>query len=270
MCSIDPCETSPSGQATARRRLSARLFPTQRDLAESSTLRLRHSARRVRHWVANSRHVVPAVCPSCLSFSHCVAQSLMRSRGARGRDGGGVEVSSGGSSGGVSGAGRASCVGDGGRRGGRGARTLRRAAESFRRAAEASGAAETGAAAHQSAPMIKAQAPADRQASAYRRDPSRALRRVIIRIRRDEKAVSSFRMTRAWRSDENPGVADGSRPEGARASTRPIALFPRPEPHVNAGARGAHRQPRPSWRTSPWRISRTGPARRRRSEPRRV
>lgn len=98
---------------------------------------VRAARQRVRHFVAKSRHVVAPACPSCLIFSHCVAQTRMRVRGARGSDGGGTEVSSGGSSGsgagadGVSpGGGCGACGRRGGKGacGGKGARAPRRAA----------------------------------------------------------------------------------------------------------------------------------------------
>lgn len=82
---------------------------------------------RVRHRVAKSRHVILPALPSCSSFIHCDAHRRIRSRGARGSDGGGVDVSSGGSSGGgwlggsVTGGGDAGACGSRGRRGGKGA-----------------------------------------------------------------------------------------------------------------------------------------------------
>ncbi|WP_156967841.1 hypothetical protein [Methylosinus sp. PW1] len=86
----------------------------------------------MRHLVAKSRQLVPAVRPSCLIFIHCVAHWRMRSREARGSEGGGVDVSSGGSScgvtGGVSTAGGCGARCSGGRLGGAGARGARRAA----------------------------------------------------------------------------------------------------------------------------------------------
>lgn len=77
----------------------------------AADLQLRLCYQRVRHFAANSRHIAAPVRPSCFVLLHSSAQTRMRSRDARGSDGGGTEVSRGGSSGTACGAAGTALIG---------------------------------------------------------------------------------------------------------------------------------------------------------------